>query len=105
MIWKTQVDFKIVHWQPPISAYNPLRTWGTSVSFFLGLYWGLHQSCNSEDGHHSDSAWYSGEKMGWEEEMKYEKKCGERVLSGKAGEICSHPSCTEYQVCGLWLVS
>ena len=50
------------------------------------------------------AAWYSGEKMGWEDEMKCKKKCGERPLSGKAGEICSHPSCTEYQVCGLWLV-
>lgn len=50
------------------------------------------------------AAWYSGEKMGWEDEMKYEKKCGERLLSGKAGEICSHRNCTEYQVGGLWLV-
>ena len=50
------------------------------------------------------AAWYPGKKMGWEDEMKYEKKYGERLLSGKVGEICSHSRCTEYQVCGLWLV-
>lgn len=50
------------------------------------------------------AAWYPGEKMEWEDEMKHEKKCGERLLSEKAGEICSYRRCTEYQVCGLWLV-
>ena len=26
------------------------------------------------------AAWYPGKKMGWEDEMKYEKKYGERPL-------------------------